>query len=66
MNLPKRSNPFSAQEALPAKPWPRAVLPGANTGAFTASYLTGETRSFYPFEPRAVPEVQAAAGESQH
>ena len=66
MNLPKRSNPFSAQEALPAKPWPRAVLPGANTGAFTASYSTGETRSFYPFEPRAVPEVQAAAGESQH
>lgn len=71
MDLPKRSNPFSAQdvpaqEALRAKPWPRAVLPGANTGAFTASYSTGETGSFYPFEPRAMPEVQAAADDGRH
>jgi negative regulator of sigma E activity len=68
LDLPKRSNPFAPrqeQEALPSHPWPRAVLPGANTGAFTASYSTGSTGAFYPFEPRnlPMPEAQAAAGD---
>ena len=67
LDLPRRSNPFAAQqqEALPSHPWPRAVLPGANTGAFTASYSTGSTGAFYPFEPRnlPMPEAQAAAGD---
>jgi hypothetical protein len=65
LDLPKHRNPFAPQEALPARPWPRAVLPGANTGALTASYSTGATSAFYPFEPRspALPEPQSAAGE---
>jgi negative regulator of sigma E activity len=55
--LPKRSNPFAAQEqeALPSHPWPRSVVPGTNAGAFTASYSTGSTGAFYPFEPRNLP-----------
>lgn len=67
--LPKRSNPFASppQEALPSHPWPRAVLPGTNTGAFTAGYSTGTTGEFYPFEPRdmAMPEAQVPAGDGQ-
>jgi hypothetical protein len=65
LNLPKRSNPFAPQESLPARPWPRAALPGPNTGAFTASYSAGATSAFYPFEPRGLtlPEPQATAGE---
>ncbi|MFT3896503.1 MAG: sigma-E factor negative regulatory protein [Thermomonas sp.] len=69
LELPKRDNPFAAQqqEALPSHPWPRAVLPGTNTGAFTASYSTGSTGAFYPFEPRNLPmpetqQVQAGDG----
>lgn len=65
LNLPARSNPFTQEPA--ARPWPRAVLPGANSGAFTASYSTGSTASFYPFEPRdlSMPETQqATAGGS--
>ena len=65
LNLPKRANPFAPQEPA-ARPWPRAVLPGANTGAFTASYSTESAASFYPFEPRSLsmPEAQAPAGAS--
>jgi len=65
LNLPNRGNPFKAQQAVEARPWPRAVVPGAATGAFTASYSTGATSSFYPFEPRnlSVPEAQAPADE---
>ena len=69
LDLPKRSNPFAAQqpEALPPHPWPRAVLPGTNTGAFTAGYSTGTTGEFYPFEPRnlSVPEAQVPAGDGR-
>jgi hypothetical protein len=65
LNLPSHRNPFAPQEALPARPWPRAVLPGANTGALTASYSTGATSAFYPFEPRTppLPDPQTAAAE---
>jgi len=65
MKLPNRSNPF-AQPEPSARPWPRAVLPGANSGAFTASYSTESAASFYPFEPRdlPMPEVQASPGGS--
>jgi negative regulator of sigma E activity len=65
LSLPRRSNPFAPHEPLSARPWPRAVLPGANTGAFTASYPVGEASSFYPFEPRglSLPEAQPAAGD---
>lgn len=69
LDLPKRSNPFAAQqqEALPSHPWPRAVLPGTNTGAFTAGYSTGMTGEFYPFEPRNLPapDAQVPAGDGQ-
>lgn len=69
LKLPNRANPFAPrqEEALPAHPWPRAVLPGGNTGAFTASYSTGSSGAFYPFEPRnlPMPEAQAAAGDGQ-
>jgi hypothetical protein len=70
LSLPKRSNPFASppQETLPSHPWPRAVLPGTNTGAFTAGYSTGTTGEFYPFEPHngAMPEAQVPAGDGQH
>jgi hypothetical protein len=65
LSLPKRSNPFAPHEPLSARPWPRAVLPGANTGAFTASYSTGESGAFYPFEPRNMPMPEAQAGDGQ-
>jgi hypothetical protein len=44
------------------------VLPGTNTGAFTAGYSTGTTGEFYPFEPHngALPEAQLPAGDGQH
>jgi len=67
LNLPKHANPFAPQQQEPvARPWPRAVLPGTNTGAFTANYSTGSTASFYPFEPGnlQMPEMQAPAGGS--
>ena len=67
LDLPKHANPFAPQEPI-ARPWPRAVLPGANTGAFTASYSTGSAGSFYPFEPRNLPMPEAqvpAAGDGQ-
>ena len=64
LDLPRHANPFSPQEPA-ARPWPRAVLPGANSGAFNASYSTGTTSSFYPFEPRNLPMPEAQAGDGQ-
>ena len=65
LELPRHANPFSPQEPA-SRPWPRAVLPGSAGGAFTASYSTGSTASFYPFEPGnlPMPEAQATAGDS--
>ena len=59
-----RGNPFVRTAEPVSRPWPRAVLPGAESGAFTASFSTGETASFYPFTPRnvTVPEAQTPAG----
>lgn len=67
LEMPKHVNPFAPQDALPARPWPRAVLPGTETGAFTASYSTGASRTFYPFEPHSLaqPEPQPAEGQPQ-
>lgn len=68
LDLPTRINPFAPHEIEPAaRPWPRAVLPGTEAGAFTASYSTGPTASFYPFEPRnlVVPEPRAPTGGSE-
>lgn len=49
-----RGNPFAPQTDLPARPWPRAILPTAgNGGAFTASYqISTPGGGFHPFEPR--------------
>lgn len=42
------ADPFRAPAA---KPWPRAVIPGASNGTFSASLDSG---SYYPFAPRGV------------
>lgn len=46
-------DPFSPRaDTLITRPWPRAVLPGAQAGSFTASFGTAQSSpSFYPFEP---------------
>lgn len=58
-------NPFNLpdDQALTARPWPRATLGGA--GAFTARYgqagdSAAEGPSFYPFEPRPQGEPEPA------
>ncbi len=60
----RTGNPFNlaSDEALHARPWPRATLGGS---AFTARYgdggdSRGERPSFYPFEPRPQGEAQPA------
>ena len=67
LDLPEHANPFAPGEAVAARPWPRAVLPAAANGAFTASYPTDKTSSFYPFEPRPVslPEARSPASGSE-
>ncbi|MFT3756828.1 MAG: RseA family anti-sigma factor [Pseudoxanthomonas sp.] len=43
-----------------ARPWPRSTLPGGN--AFSASYGGSDgARTFYPFEPRLLPESPPVA-----
>ncbi|MGN6112206.1 MAG: hypothetical protein ACTHOC_04235, partial [Luteimonas sp.] len=64
-------NPFApapAEEAVAARPWPRALLPSA--GAFNVGY--GNLQSglpqegaFHPFRPRTVPAGQAAPEDAQ-
>ncbi len=47
--------PFASPREPPARPWPRAVLPGlsADGDAFTVGLDdTAEAPSFYPFEPQ--------------
>lgn len=59
------ADPFSnldlPDSALPNRPWPRALLPGAPAnGAFTVDYGDhAARRSFYPFAPRMVPVAPA-------
>lgn len=61
-------NPFVPQASgIVARPWPRALLPGASGGAFNVDY--GSTQAtgtaFYPFQPRLVaPQPQPQAGAS--
>jgi len=46
-------DPFAASALAPARPWPRAVLPGLASGALTVDYETAGTSSGYDhFEPR--------------
>ena len=59
------SNPFvpeAAAEAITARPWPRALLPGGN-GGFTVGYgrLDADARDPHPFEPRPVALPQPLA-----
>lgn len=56
-------NPFKPQTSdIVTRPWPRAVLPTASAGAFTASYggSGAGSPSFYPFEPN-LPQGQPRA-----
>jgi hypothetical protein len=59
-------NPFnlSGDEALTARPWPRASI-ATSPAAFTARFgdvgdSAGERPSFYPFEPRPQGEAEQA------
>ena len=46
-------DPFAASALAPAKPWPRAVLPGLASGALTVDYETAGASSGYDhFEPQ--------------
>jgi negative regulator of sigma E activity len=46
-------DPFAASALAPARPWPRAVLPGLASGALTVDYETAGTSSGYDyFEPQ--------------
>lgn len=47
-----QANPFQPPTA---KPWPRAVLPGAGSGTFNASFHSDT--SYYPFTPQSVEPV---------
>lgn len=63
------NSPFSPRALdaeVPARPWPRAVLPEySGNGAFNAAQTTAQpaARNFYPFEPRL--PVQAGTGDTQ-
>ena len=61
------ADPF-ATHPLPARPWPRAILPNFPAdGAFTASYGgvggSGLEHPFHPFEPRV--ELQPAPADDR-
>ncbi len=65
IDLPEDSAPHTAQtqpatgddpfQPPAAKPWPRAVIPGAGSGTFNASF--NRDASYYPFAPRSVESV---------
>ncbi len=64
-------NPFSPRPLdaeIPARPWPRAVLPEySGNGAFNAAQTTGQpmARTFYPFEPRLPAEADVDTGQDR-
>ena len=59
------ARPFQppVDDTITTRPWPRATLPGLQTGgAFTAGYsVSDEGPSFYPFEPDAGSSPSAPA-----
>lgn len=59
---PSVARPFMPPPEIVARPWPRAVLPGARAAdGFTAGFVEqGVAPSFYPFDP-LLPESHADA-----
>lgn len=58
------ADPFATQAPIPARPWPRAVLPTTATGAFNTDYgNAGASPSYHPFEPR-LPSTQGGDGDA--
>lgn len=59
---PSVTRPFMPSPEIVARPWPRAVLPGARAAdGFTAGFVEqGLAPSFYPFDP-LLPEPHADA-----
>ncbi len=56
------ADPFASSAPLQARPWPRAALPQAASGAFNASVGdSAASGTFYPFEPRLPAGTSAAA-----
>jgi negative regulator of sigma E activity len=52
------TDPFATRAIAPARPWPRAVLPGLGVGGgLVASYpaMDAARSDFHPFEPRLQP-----------
>ncbi len=64
---PASANPFTPRDdTITTRPWPRALLPAATSGAFNVDYGREQaTGGFYPFQLRAAPDrtqpVPAAA-----
>lgn len=61
---PAIANPFTPKAGIiTTRPWPRALLPGAAAGSgFSVDYgrRQADPGAFYPFQLRAVPELQPA------
>lgn len=56
------SDPFAGQAVAPARPWPRAVLPGLGSGGFTVDYGgQAEASGYDRFEPQL--PVEQPSGE---
>ncbi len=60
-------SPHRLSSDVPARPWPRAVLPEySGNGAFNAAHGGSRTaQAFYPFEPRLPPEPDIDAGQDR-
>ena len=60
-------DPFSGQHVrLPNRPWPRALLPGAPSGAFNVDYGSRSempVRPLSPFTPRPAPRLVPAPAD---
>lgn len=65
--LASNANPFAlpAASAIPARPWPRAVLGGRGDAGLAAGFRhadgSSSAPSFYPFEPAPAATVQGEA-----
>lgn len=59
------SDPFSPQSFGEPRPWPRAVLPNLRGGAGVAVDYETASPSFYPFQPRPLPEDGAEPAQPE-
>lgn len=61
-------DPFYAEVAAQARPWPRAVLPGlVQGGGFSVAYgaTSADASGFEPFEPRIPVDADASSDSSE-